>query len=360
MTHYLISILVSVGILVFYAIILILVDEYIGNYGICKITLNNEKELNVDGGRTLLNSLIENKIFIPSACGGKGTCGYCKCKVTDGAGPILPTEVTVLTKQDIKAHKRLSCQIKVKGDLKVEIPADMLYAKEYKTTISKIEDLTYDIKLIEFKLPTNEFVDFKPGQYMQFKIPGTEEFRAYSIASTPKEKGIIQFMIRKVPEGLCSGYIHDSLEVGDKVILTGPYGDFFLQENSTKDVICVAGGVGVPPLRSIIQHLFDKGTNRQVYYFFGARSVKDLYYYDQPSELAKQYPNFKYIPALSEPGAEDNWTGETGFIHLAIDKVIQNNNAEVYLCGPEPMINAATNVLKAKGIQDEDIYYDKF
>jgi len=359
--HYLISILVSTGILTVYAIILILIDQYVGNYGECTISLNGEKDLTVEGGKTLLTSLLDNKIFIPSACGGKGTCGYCKCKVKDGAGPILPTEVTILTKDDIKEDKRLACQIKVKNDLKIEIPSDMLHAREYQTRVSKIKDLTYDIKLIEFKLSNDEFVDFKPGQYLQFKIPGTEEFRAYSIASTPKEKGLIQFMIRKVPNGLCSGYIHEQLDVGDEITLTGPYGDFFLQEDSTKDVVCIAGGVGVPPLKSIIQHLFDKGTSRQVYYFFGARSVKDLYYFDEPKNLDKKYPNFTYLPALSEPGQEDNWVGETGFIHLALDKVIQNGpNTEAYLCGPEPMINAVTNVLTAKGVKEEDIYYDKF
>ena len=359
--HYLVSILVSTGILTFYAVILILIDQYIGNYGECKITLNGEKSLVVDGGSTLLSSLLESKIFLPSACGGKGTCGYCKCRVESGAGPVLPTEVTILTKEDIKDDKRLACQIKVKNDMEVEIPSDMLNAKEYATKVSKIEDLTYDIKLIEFQLLSNETVTFKPGQYMQFKIPGTDEFRAYSVASTPKENGLIQFMVRKVPDGLCSGYIHEQLEVDDEVTLTGPYGDFFLQEDSQKDVICIAGGVGVPPLKSIIQHLFDKGTNREVYYFFGARSVKDLYYYDIPKKLSETHKNFNYIPALSEPATEDNWTGETGFIHLALDKVIKEGvPSEAYLCGPEPMINAVTNVLKAKGVKDQDIYYDKF
>lgn len=245
--HYLISILVSSSILVVYGIVLMIIEQYIGNYGECKISINKEKDLVVEGGQTLLSGLIENEIFIPSACGGKGTCGYCKCAVKEGAGPVLPTEKTILTKEDLAENKRLSCQVKVKGDLEIEVPDDMLNAKAYETKVTKIEDLTYDIKLIEFELLGDEVVEFKPGQYMQFKIPETDEFRAYSIASTPSDKKKLQFMVRLVPDGICSSYIHQQLEVGDEITLTGPYGDFFLQEDSKKDIVCIAGGVGVPP-----------------------------------------------------------------------------------------------------------------
>lgn len=360
--HYLISILAISTILGIYAFILILIEATVGNYGECEVKINKEKTLTVKGGSTLLDALISNEIYIPSACGGKGTCGYCKCSVDSGAGPVLPTETGLLTPEDHADNKRLACQIKIKEDLGIRIPADMLNAKEYRTRVSKIEPLTYDIKLIEFELQDGEVVEFKPGNYMQFRIPGTDEFRAYSIANPPRENTKIQFMVRLVPDGLCSTYIHQNLELGDEVFLTGPYGEFFLQDTD-KEVICVAGGVGVPPLRSIILHLFHESVNtkRKVTYYFGARAMKDLYFYEECLALAEKFPNFTFVPALSSPDPNDCWEGEQGFIHFALDKRLQDgSNYEAYLCGPEPMINAITSVLLAKGVPPNEIYYDKF
>ncbi|MBU0580997.1 MAG: 2Fe-2S iron-sulfur cluster binding domain-containing protein, partial [Candidatus Margulisbacteria bacterium] len=196
--HYLISILVSCAILVIYALILIIIDQFIGQYGDCKITINKDKEFIVTGGNNLLTSLTDKKVFLPSACGGKGTCGFCKCIIKSGGGEVLPTEKSLLTKEDLAQNKRLSCQVKVKNDLALEIPADLLEAQEYPVKVTNIENLTYDIKLIEFNLLEKQKINFKPGQYIQFKIPGTDEFRAYSIASTPKENNFIQLMVRLV------------------------------------------------------------------------------------------------------------------------------------------------------------------
>lgn len=360
--HYLVSILVASSILAVYSVILIIIDQYVSNYAAeCKLTINKEKELTVAGGDTLLNGLMANKIFLPSACGGRGTCGFCKCKVTEGAGDIQPTEAPLLTKEEIKNNTRLACQVKVKNDIFIEVPKDMLAAQEFKAKVTKIEDITYDIKLLEFELPAGKEINFKPGQYVQFVVPGTEDFRAYSMASTPRENNKVQLMVRQVRLGLCSSYMHKHLETGDEITFTGPYGDFYLREESEREIICVAGGVGVPPIKSILTHIFTKGTDRKVTYFFGARAKKDLYYYDEPLALAKKHKNFTFVPALSAPDPQDKWTGEKGFIHLAVDKYVKDaSNIEAYLCGPDLMIDAVIRVLKAKGLTDEYIYYDKF
>ncbi|HHT9126119.1 MAG TPA: NADH:ubiquinone reductase (Na(+)-transporting) subunit F [Candidatus Brocadiia bacterium] len=350
--------LAIVGVL---GIILALVDYFLATYGPCNITLNKDKTINVIGGNSLLYYLFENKIFIPSACGGRATCGFCKVKIAKGGGLVLPTEMPFLSKKELKDNVRISCQVKVKSDIEVFIPEELLFAKEYKTVVEEIQDLTYDMKLFRLKLLEPDTINFKAGQYVQFQIPKTPEFRAYSIASVPGQKDFVDLIVRLVPEGLCTTYMFKVLKKGDTATVTGPYGNFYLREESQKEIVCVAGGSGVAPIKCIIYHLFEKGTDRKVTYFFGARQKRDLFYVEEFRKMEKEHPNFKFIPALSVTSPEDNWTGDTGFIHLAIPKYIKDfGNVEGYLCGPPPMIDAAVKVLTTKGVKESDIYFDKF
>lgn len=343
------------------AILLLIAERLLVTYGECKIILNKDKVLTVTGGNTLLSYFVDNKIFIPSACGGKATCGYCKVKVLSGGGELLPTEEVYINRQERMSGIRLACQVKVKNDIEIFIPEDLLAAQEFKVVVSRIEDMTHDIKYILFSLIEPKEINFKPGQYIQFKVPGTDEFRAYSIASTPYEKNSIALLVRLVPNGLASTYIHQVLDVEDEVTITGPYGEFFLQEESTREIICIGGGCGMAPIRSIIYYLKEKGMPRKVIYFFGARSRRDLFYTEELFTLQKESPNFRYVPALSEPKPEDKWDGETGLITQVVERYIDRaDNMEAYLCGPPPMIDASIKVLTKKGMEVEKIYYDKF
>lgn len=355
------SLLIMFGIALILGIMLVLAEHYLVNYGDCKITINDDKTFTVKGGNSLLSYLFDNRIFIPSACGGKATCGFCKISVIEGGGQVLPTEIPFLTRSEISASVRLACQVKVKSDVRVLIHEKYFAISEFRSEVTDLKQLTHDTKEIALKLKEPQTASFKPGQYIQFQIPGTSEYRAYSIASVPAEKETIKLVVRLIPGGVCSTYIHRSLNKGDEVTFTGPFGEFFLKEDSPKDIVCVAGGCGMAPFRSIIFHLLENGSTRNISFYFGARSKRDLYYIEEYEELSRQYPNFRLFIALSEPGKEDNWTGEVGFIHQAVDKYVNyGNNVEAYLCGPPAMIDATIPVLKSKGIKAEDIFFDKF
>lgn len=354
-------ILIMNGILAVIAILLVIAEKYLVTYGECRITINKEKILTVNGGNTLLNYFAENKIFAPSACGGKATCGYCKVEVLSGGGQILPTEEVFISRPDRIKGVRLACQVKVKNDIDVLISPDLLEAKEIKVVVTRIDDVTSDIKYVFFKLEDPPSIKFRPGQYVQFKIPETDEFRAYSVASSPSQESVLELTVRLVPNGLCSTYIHEALDVGDKITFTGPFGDFYLREDSGRNIICIGGGCGMAPIRSILLHLKEKLMPRKVMYFFGARSKKDLFFTEELRELERQFPNFKYYPALSESKPEDNWSGETGLITQVVERIMsEGSDQEAYLCGPPPMIDASIKVLKQKGVHDIYIYYDKF
>lgn len=358
---FLTPILVMASISALLAAVLAVADKYIASYGECKIIINKSKELKVDGGSPLLSYLVDNKIFIPSACGGKGTCGYCKLKVLEGGGPVLPTEIPYLSRQDILHSVRLACQVKVKKDVELAIPEDLLSAQQFSAVIEKVVDLTHDTKRYVFKLEEPNRIEFRAGQYVQFCIPDTTEFRAYSIASKPSDSGVVELMVRLVPGGLCSTFMHESLEEGDEIKLTGPYGEFFLHEESSKDIICVGGGCGMAPIKSIITHLLGNGSKRKITYFFGARQKKDLFYTEELIKFDREHENFNFIPALSEPIPEDQWAGEVGLITTVMQKHLKySKNQEAYLCGPPPMIDAAIGVLTSKGLNINEIYYDKF
>lgn len=353
--------IILVAILTIIAILIALADVLLGSKGEKTITVNDRRVIPVKGDNTLLNHLSADKIFIPSACGGKATCGQCKVQVTEGGGETLATEVGLLSRQEQQDNVRLSCQCKVKGDVKIRIPDSLLDAQEFKTEVIKIDDLTHDIKLVRFKLIKPDRIEFKPGQYAQIEVPGLEIQRAYSIASNPKDTDFLELIIRLVPKGEATTFVHRALEIGDKIRLTGPFGSFFLQEHSDRDIVCIAGGSGKAPIRSILYYLRDHGMNRKVKYFFGARTGKDLYYTEEFLELAKEFPNFQYIPALSEPTEEDNWTGDVGLITEVVDRNCKNlEEGEAYLCGSPGMIDACFAVLERNGMDKTRIYCDKF
>ena len=358
---YLNPLLVLIGIAGTLGIILAVADHYLVNYGECQVNVNDDKDLTVKGGNTLLAALLDNKIFLPSACGGRATCGFCKCQIIEGGGPVLPTELPFLSKQELKNDTRMACQIKVKSDVNVSIPESLLMAKEFKTTVGKINDLTHDIKEIVLKIEEPEEISFKPGQYVQYQIPNSMEYRAYSVSSMPSQSDTIEIITRLVPEGVCTTYLHHVLEEGDEAVVTGPYGEFYLREDSPKDIICIAGGSGLAPIKSIVYYLFENGTDRKIIFFFGARAIRDLYYRKEFEQLDKEHENFTFVPALSNPLPEDNWSGETGFIHLCMNKYIDSGeNKEAYLCGPPVMIDASIETLHELGINDDNIYFDKF
>lgn len=357
-----ITLLVINGIVLVIALILLFAERLLVTYGECAITINGEKILNVLGGDNLLSYLNQNKIFIPSACGGKATCGFCKVKVLTGADKILPIEQIYITGQEREQGIRLACQVKVKRGLEMFIPEYLLKAEEFELEVDDLYDLTHDIKLVGFKILNNKTISFKPGQYIQFKIPGTDEYRAYSIGSSPSLKDRIELIIRLVPGGLCSTYVHKVLEKGDKATFTGPFGDFYLREDSNKDIIAIGGGCGMAPIRSILLYLSEQKMPRNVIYFFGARATQDLFFSEEMRKLEKRFPNFKYVPALSEPKPEDKWRGEVGLVTHVVEKHLTGkSDSEAYLlCGPPPMIDAAIRILSRKGVKPEDIYFDKF
>ncbi len=353
--------LILLGVLLIIAGLLILADYLLGGGGERTLTINDKKEITVRGDDTLLNTLSDNKIFIPSACGGKATCGFCKVRLVEGGGDIRPTEEPFLSKEEKERNVRLSCQIKVRENMKIAIPEGLLDAKEYRAEVVKVEPLTYDIKLVRFKLIEPKEMVFKPGQYAQLKVPGLDVIRAYSIASNPKYTNEIEFIVRMVPKGQATTFVHKALIVGDEIILTGPYGDFYLREDSDREMICIAGGSGKAPIRSILYYMKDRGMKRKVKYFFGAKAKRDLFYTEEMRALEKEFPNFKYIPALSEPDPEDNWKGDIGLITDVVDKHTKDlSEAEAYLCGSPGMINACINVLNKHDIKKENVYFDKF
>jgi len=365
MTAFLLSILIITAIATLLAVLMVVCDATIGNYGECKIVVNGEKEFTVDGGSPLLSTLKEQKVFIPSACGGRGSCGLCKVKVLEGAGDLLPTEAPWLSDEEKRDNVRLSCQIKVKNDFRIEIPPELLEVKEYKTRVASLRDLTYDIKEVNLELIQPAEIQFDAGQFVQFEVPEyelTDEpvYRAYSLSSSPSDKGRIQMEIRLVPGGICTTYVFEHLKEGDEVTVNGPYGDFHLRDTQ-RDIVFVAGGSGMAPIKSILLNMRENGNGRTADYFFGARAVKDLFLVDEMKQFEQDLPAFTFIPALSEPDPEDNWQGETGLITEVLDRRMGDlSEHEAYLCGSPLMIDACVEVLKRKGMPDELIYYDKF
>ncbi|MCK5173619.1 MAG: 2Fe-2S iron-sulfur cluster binding domain-containing protein, partial [Planctomycetes bacterium] len=327
------------------ALLLVISERFIADYGECRIDINGEKELTVAGGKPLLDALSAEKIFIPSACGGRGTCGVCKVKVHQGAGAILPTETPFLDDDEKQSNVRLSCQVKVRRDLRIEIPPELFLVKEYACLCADIRDLTYDMKAFRLKLTDPESIDFIAGQYVQLLCPrykgsGEEVYRAYSLASDPARKDTIELVIRRVPNGICTTYCFDHLKVGDAVKVNGPYGDFRLSDTDAP-MIFIAGGSGMAPFLSILSEMVNSDSKREVIYFFGGNQVRDLCYLDEMKNFESRLDNFHFVPVVAVPEKESNWSGETGLVTEAVQRNFSDvSRHEAYLCGSPGMIDA--------------------
>jgi len=361
---YLWSVLSFAGLAMALAALLMIAERLLINYGICKLDINaGEKPLEVNGGQTLLASLYANEIFIPSACGGKGSCGHCKITVPAGGGPVLPTETPYLTRKEIRSNARLACQVKIREDIYVRIPTELLNVRMFTATVESSVDLTYDINEIRLRLDDPAEISHRPGQYVQIQAPSPDGpvFRAYSISSPVYERDMVQLAVRLIPGGIGSTYLHN-VKPGDTVNFTGPYGEFWLNEDPSVEIVCVGGGCGMAPMRNIIYTLYDRWPDRVCWLFFGCRTTRDIFYLEGFEELAKNHSNFHVIYALSDKlGEDEKWEGETGFIHLSVDKHLEPGvRRQAFLCGPPPMIEAVTRVLDEKGINSEDIFYDEF
>lgn len=345
------------------ALILTLADRTIGNYGEVKLKINKDKVHVVEGGNNLLSTLRAQKIFIPSACGGKGSCGYCKVKVTEGGGPVLSTELPWLTKDEIKSNVRLSCQCKVKQDIEIEIPEELFNVREYSTYVVKMEQLTNTIKHLRFDLGEEE-IHFKPGQYVQLKAPAyegsrDEVYRAYSVASSVNDKHAIELLIGYTG-GIATTYVHQHLKKGDSVHINGPYGEFYYHEDDGGPIIFAGAGTGMAPIISILQYMADNNIHRKAVFFFGAKTMDDLFLVDRLKNFEETLYDFKFIPALSREESPE-WTGERGRVPDSISKYVEKgSNYSAYLCGSPAMIDSIVHALTAKDIPLEKIYYDKF
>ena len=359
------TVLIVSGISGALALMLVIVDYFFANYGEVKIDLNGKKEITVEGGDSLHSTLNEKKIYLPSACGGRGSCGFCKCVVDSGGGPILPTEKPFLSADELKNGVRLSCQVKVKEDIKITIREDIFNIKKFRAIVEKIEIMTHDIKEITFKLVEPNEINFKAGQYVQLQSPKYGKIkqkisRAYSISSCPSHTDYIQLIIRKVPEGICTTWVHDFMKEGDEINFTGPFGDFYIND-SENDMIFIAGGSGKAPIKSMLDYLSLTGSKRRMGYFFGARKASELYLTEKFDNLEKELFSFQYYPVLSQPTEVCEWKGRCGYVMSFFDEFIKEpEKTEAYLCGSPGMIGAVVKDLKKRGIPEENIFYDSF
>ncbi len=402
---------VLLGVGLFTAVVLLLVFVILAARsrlvatGNVTVTVNDELELAVPVGGKLMQSLADNELFIPSACGGGGTCGQCRVRILSGGGAILPTETSVINKRDAADHFRLSCQVAVKQDMRVQVPDEVFGVKRWETTVVSNHNVASFIKELVLELPEGEELDFRAGGYIQIECPPhdlkftdfdieekfrdewdrynlwryeshvrTPAMRAYSMASFPLEKTVIKLNVRiatppagadgSVPPGIMSSYIFN-LKPGDKAVVSGPYGEFFARETDN-EMVFIGGGAGMAPMRS---HIFDqlkrRHSKRKMSFWYGARSLKEVFYADEFDELAEKNENFEWHLALSEPQPEDNWTGLTGFIHQVLhDEYLAEHPApedcEYYLCGPPMMNSAVIKMLDSLGVQCDHIMLDDF
>jgi Na+-transporting NADH:ubiquinone oxidoreductase subunit F len=348
-----------------FAALLVLAEKKIMNYGPCDIDINTgEKKITVKGGSSLLSSLAEHDIFVPSACGGRGTCAYCKVKVLEGGGTIGPVEDPYLSPVEREGKVRLSCQVKVRTPVKIEVPRELFSVKRFKGVLERKRPLTHDTVELRIRLVGPSTVEFIAGQYIQLQSPeyrGRESvMRAYSISSSPSEKDHIELVIRKVPDGICTTWVFDFLKEGQPIDLSGPYGEFHLS-NTDAPIIFIAGGSGMAPIYSILRRIRETGSARQATYFFGALRRRDLFYTEELRVLEKELAAFTFIPSLSNEPQDSDWKGERGLVTQVVQKFIPDpSRHEAYLCGSPGMIDASIKVLFDGGMPKEKIFYDKF
>lgn len=400
-----ISTAVFTGIIILLVAAIAIIKAKVIKPGDCKIFINDDPNpIVVSAGGSLLSTLANNKIFIPSACGGGGTCALCKCQVLEGGGNILPTETGQIPRRQQKEHYRLSCQVKVRNDLKIRIPDEFFHIKKYDCIVKSNDNVATFIKELVLALPQDQELNFKAGGYIQIDIPpyklsfkdfkiakeyqpdwdhfklwdlrsenDESIFRAYSMANCPAERGIVMLNVRiatpppndmSLSAGKASSYMFN-LKPGDQVTISGPYGEFFIKE-SDREMIYIGGGAGMAPLRSHLFHLFHTlKTSRKVSYWYGARSRREMFYTEQFQDIERKCPNFKFNVALSAALKEDQWTGMTGFIHQAVfENYLKNHpepeEVEYYLCGPPMMIDAVQKMLDSLGVPKEMIAFDIF
>ena len=369
---YIVAPLAVSGISAALAALISITDRIVNNYGDVVIDINSgSKKLDVKGGANMLVTLAENGIFIPSACGGRGSCGECKVKVNSDVGPHLPTEIPYLSKEQIDNNVRLSCQVKLKSDIGIDIPEYLFKIKQYTGTVERIRDLTHDIKEVYFKLDDGQGVDFRAGQYGQIEVPPYGKIkertqRAYSMSAVPSDTNHVEFLVRLVPGGIVTTYVHEHLKEGEKMKVIAPFGEFYVRETDAT-MICVAGGSGMAPFKSILYDFIekDKMKDRDIWYFFGARTKKDLFYLDELERMQSEFERFHFVAALSEPQPEDEWQGETGLITEVLarylkESVSQEKSKEGYLCGSPGMLDACMAVMREHGMTEDNIYFDKF
>ena len=419
MNLYLSSIIVFLAVILLLVVILLVAKRYLVASGKVKVTINGDKELEVNSGASLLSTLAENGVYLPSACGGKGSCGQCKCQVVEGGGEILDSEKGHFTRKQIKDNWRLGCQCKVKGDLSIKVPESVLGVKEWECEVISNKNVATFIKEFIVQLPPGEHMDFLPGSYAQIKIPAYsmdydkdidkdligpeylpawEKFglfglksvvkeptiRAYSMANYPAEGDRIMLTVRiatppfkpkpevgfqDVPTGVASSYIF-SLKPGDKVIMSGPYGEFHPIFDSKKEMIWVGGGAGMAPLRAQIMHMTKtlKTTDREMHYFYGARALNEVFYLQDFLQIEKEFPNFHFHLALDRPDPAADAAGvkyTPGFVHnVMYETYLKDHEApediEYYMCGPGPMSKAVTGMLDSLGVDPASIMYDNF
>lgn len=342
--------------------LMLVADKFLADYGPCEIKVNDEDTFIIDGGCTLLDALYQQRIFIPSACGSQGTCGFCKVNVLQGGGPVLPTELPYLNKEEISSDVRLACRVKVKQNVVIHVRADYLNIQEFRAVVISAQLVTHDTRFLLFKLVEPENIVFSPGQYIQIMVPSKTEptIRAYSVSSPPSWDNKIELLVRLIPGGLGSTYLHN-LQIGEEVKFTGPYGEFVLDNDIETELICVGGGCGLAPMRSILRHVCEVLPNQKCWLFFGARTTRDLMYEEEFQQLSLEMPNLHVHYAISEPKHSPQWQGETGFIHERVDAHIgPGSKRQAFLCGPLPMIEATMKVLDEKGVSRDRIFYDEF
>ncbi len=387
--------------------ILTIAEKKLVPQGDVDIIINDDfdKKIKVKPGNTLLSALSSNSIFIPSACGGGGTCAMCKCQIIEGGGQILATEKTHISPSQAKENWRLGCQVKIKEDMKIRIPDEIFSIKKWNCKVKSNNSVATFIKELVLELPPGETINFDSGGYIQIDIPkyknsysefDIEEqyrgdwdkfkmwdlvasndedgvFRAYSMANHPAEGNMIMLNVRiahppprnwDAPPGVASSYIYN-LKPGDNAIISGPYGDFFIKDTD-REMIYIGGGAGMAPMRSHIFHLFHTlKTGRKVSYWYGARSKREMFYDDEFKAIEEKFPNFSYHVALSDPLPEDNWNSYKGFIHQVLhdsylDKHEDPTEIEYYICGPPMMLDACNNMLFSLGVEQDMIDYDDF
>ncbi len=363
-SSFLVPILAMASIMAALAIALVVAERILFSVGVCRVDINSGgKVLEVDGGQTLLSALQGEGVFIPAACGGRGSCGYCKIKVVDGGGRVLPTETPYLTRKEVRAGVRLACQVKLWRDIAVKIPEDLLDVKLFSATVESTRHLTHDVKEISLRLVDPPQISHRPGQYVQIQAPSPEGpvFRAYSISSPACEGNLIEMIVHLVPGGVVSTYLHN-LKGDENVAFTGPFGEFRVSEDPSVEIICVAGGRGMAPARSIIHSVYDKWPDRSVWFFFGCRTTRDVFCLEEYRELARRHANFHVVYTLSAPpDPQEQWDGETGLVHHSVDRRLESGaRRQAFLCGPPPMIEAVTHVLEGQGLRAEDIFCERF